>query len=803
MTNPTRSHLARTATAATIVALSGLCSSALAAPQSGNANSPSDTQQSTLSASAKLAAVSAVLALEPGDEALMAQALSNPLKFTEKAQSQEFTRELIVHANTGKSQAAQARITPSIVKSSEFMSEYVVKVPAGVSEGEMAAMLMATGDYLFVEPNWTLFPAVIPNDPLYGSSWQHTRLQSAAAWDIHTGTSDIIVAVCDSGVDIDHPDLRDAYVPGYNAVNNRAEADGGLISDVNGHGSFVSGCAAAQGNNGTGVTGVGWDFGVMPIRVSNNSAGTANAFDLLEGSRWAVDNGARIVNVSFSGGSSSGNQSTANYVISRGGLLFWSSGNDNTFVTFDAPDLILVGSTTSGDNRSGFSNFGTAVDLTAPGSGVRSTNRFGGYNTSSGTSYASPIAAGVGAMIFSANPALSGWDAQDVLYNSVDDLGAPGRDDAFGRGRVNTLKAVQLAQTYVPRLELPIDETFDSASWMDLFSATVGSPSTVVDGEASGSVLMLSSSDQVTTVKLAGSSLPLIPTLSYRFKAEGVEAGEQFTIEMSNEDGSWESIVEYTSTGVDSDGYIDVQTLLPVSFRRHGVELRITAIGNDSSDQWFFEDFRVGDFDATPTVPLADSFEAGLFTLSAWDDNTGATVENIGTTYAAAFNGEQTLESIDVTMAQFGFVPAFIRVDASSDGSAGADDSIDVQVRDVIGNWVSVGTITGDTLSSSPETIQFQSPITAWATDTLRVRLVSSSNDPIFIDNVYVGPDELTSMCSPADFAEPFGQLNFLDVSAFLGAFGASDSSADIDNSGSFNFLDVSAFLTAFGQGCP
>jgi len=793
----------RITNAAVVCSLIAACGMPLATAIAGP--SPTKATAST-SDNQILELASTSLALQPGDRSLMSNALNNPLPFVARPNNQEFTGELIVHAKSSKVRTAQARIAPAIVKSSAFVDEYVVRVPAGLTEGELASMLMATGDYEFVEPNWKLFPLLIPNDSQYGSSWQHTKLQSANAWNLHTGDSDIIVAVCDSGIRTNHADLQAALVPGYNAVDNDAQVDGGQVEDVNGHGTFVSGLAAAQGNNGTGVVGVGWDFRIMPIRVSNNSSGTASGFDLLEGARWAVDHGASVVNVSFSGGASTGNQATAKYVIDRGALLFWASGNDNTFVGYDAPDLVLVGSTTSSDNRSGFSNYGTAVDLVAPGSSVRSTRITGGYGNGSGTSYASPVAAGVGAMILSVRSDLSGQDAQDILYQSVDDLGAAGRDDFFGRGRVNTFNAMQIALAYEPRLGLPLVESFDSANWMDNFVSTSGSPSTVVDVESSGSgsVLVLDSTDQITTVPMGGRTLPaVLPTMSYQFKVAGVEEGENFAIDISQADGSWLNLLDYTAVGTDTDGYIPVAMTLPIDFMWHGVELRMTSDASDSSDQFMIDDLTIDILESSPTAPFVESFEGGLISGFLWDDIDGVTVAVDNATHAAEFAGDEVLESIDIPMLQFGFAPGYVRFDAWAAGSAQADDTMLVEVRNAAQNWETLATLDGNALGTTPSAFEYQTPATAWALDTLRVRLTSAGNDPIYIDNVYVGPDELSSACSAADFAEPYGELDFFDVSAFLGAFNATDLAADINNDGSFDFFDVSEFLTVYGQGCP
>jgi len=744
------------------------------------------------------------LIFQPGDEEVMRAAVLEPLVFLESAQNREFTGEVIVHAKSGRAPVARARLGQTVVKSSAFVDEYTITVPEGLSEGEFAAMLMATGDYKFVEPNWMLFPLNTPNDSQFGSSWQHTRIQSAAAWDLHTGENDIVVAVCDTGVDTNHPDLQAALVTGYNAVNNLAQADGGIVEDINGHGTFVSGCAAAQGNNGTGVVGVGWDFRVMPVRVSNLASGNANAFDLLEGSRWAIDNGANVVNVSFSGGGSPGNQTTAKYVIDRGGLLFWASGNDNSFVGLDGIDLVMVGSTTSSDNKSGFSNFGPGVDLVAPGSSVRSTRIGGSYGNSSGTSFASPIAAGVGAMIFSVRSDLSGQDVQDILYNSVDDLGAPGRDDNFGRGRVNTFNAMQDALAYTPRTHLPLSESFETASWMSLFSTTSGLVSTVADAESAGagSVLLLDGTDQITTAPLGGTMLTQLPLISYGFKIDGAEPGDSYILEFLLSDGSWQTLLDYTATGVDTDGFLPFAIQLPIEYRWHGVKIRITVDGSEASSQWLIDDLKIELPSIVPVAPFVDSFETGLVSVQSWESNTGVGVDINNSTHAAEFVGEQVLESFDIPMMQFGISPGFVRVDAWTGPQSNEGDSIEVEIRNVAGNWESLAIIEAGSLSTAPETFEFQTPITAWAIDSLRLRMTSSSIDPIYIDNVYVGPDQLTQACSDADFTAD-GTLDFFDISAFLSALGNGDIEADLNNDGVLDFFDISAFLTLFGQGCP
>lgn len=786
-----------------LLALSVLTACGLpAAAQQANAQQQ-DRSPAQISSAQKMDLAAQSLDLTQSDLGVMSEALANPMMFVERKNDQEFSGELLVHAKTPNARAAKSRIIPSMKQASAFVDEYVVRVPEGLTEGEFASILMATGDYLFVEPNWKLFPLLTPNDSQFGSSWQHSRIQSTNAWDLHTGDSDIIVAICDSGVDTNHPDLEDALVPGYNAVDHRAEADGGLVEDVNGHGTFVAGCAAAQGNNGTGVVGVGWDFRVMPIRVSNLSSGNASSFAILEGARWAVDNGAHAINASFSGGNSNGNQTAAKYIIDRGGLFFWASGNDNAYVTYDSPDLVIVGSTTSSDNKSGFSNYGPAVDLTAPGSSVRSTRRGGSYGPGSGTSYASPVAAGVGAMIFSVRSDLSGQDVQDILYRSVDDLGAPGRDDSFGRGRVNTFNAVQTALAYQPRIGLPVNESFDSASWMDLLSTTSGSVSTISDAEAIGEVLVLDSTDQVTSGLLGGRTLPSGRVeISFGLKSIGVEAGESFGIEYLTADGAWESAYSYTSLGTDTNGYLPVGFVLPLEFMWHGVQFRMTANGSDASDQWLIEDLFLGRIEPAPVAPFVDSFESGVVSRLLWDDIDGPTAEIQNGSYAAKLIGEQEMESITVPMIQFGLVPGYVRFDAWADAQAGADDILTVEVIDQNNVWNVLATFDGTMLSTEGETFQYRTPILTWFNDTVQIRVSSEGDDAFYVDNVYLGPDMLQPACSQADIVD-FGQLDFVDVSAFVDAFGSGSLLADMNDDQTLDFVDISLFVSAFSKGCP
>jgi hypothetical protein len=719
----------------------------------------------------------------------------------------DFSGELIVRAKPRAARSASTRIAPLMTRQSAFSPEFVVKVPAGMTEGELAGVLMATGDYQFVEPNWVLYPlATTPNDPDFSASWQHTRMQSTLAWDITTGSPDVIVAVCDSGVDQDHPDLAAALVPGYNAVNNLAQVNGGQVDAINGHGTFVAGCAAAIGNNARGVVGAGWNLKIMPVRVSNNAAGTANQFDLTEGARWAAANGAKAINVSYSGANNGSNDVAALDVKLLGGLLLWASGNDGAFVGGIFPHLTIVGSTTSSDAKSGFSNFGTAVDITAPGSGVRSTTNGGGYGNGSGTSYACPMATGVAAMIFSANPNLAPDDVQDVLYTSSDDLGTPGYDQNFGWGRVNTFKAVTQALTYVPRTPLPLTESFDSAAWTTIFAGAAGTPTLEIDPEApsGNSALAIDAGESVETVPLAGATA-FGAGLSTRVavRAEGVPAGNALRVEYLNESSAWITLYEAVSPGIDTP-YIVHDELLPYEFARHNVKVRLIAEGNDG--RWLVDDFSIDEQSVNP-LPFAETFDTARISPNAWTALSGTGIELLGNDFAMSMPNDATATTVKLRLVDLAAFEQWAWFYLSGNGLT-FGDVLTIEYRSGGVGWTNLALVDLEGIGAAAQGVEIQLPFGVAASSDFQLRMTSSTaGGTLFVDDVNIGasrlPDEPVG-CSAADLAEPFGSLNFFDVSAFLGAYNAADPAADLaEPTGTFNFFDVSAFLGLYNAGCP
>lgn len=337
--------------------------------------------------------------------------------------------------------------------------EYLVPVPAGRGDADYTLELAATGEYDYVHPDWLCFLTDTPNDPEIVSQYFHARLRSSLAWDTTTGAG-VIIALVDSGIELSHPEFAGRLVPGFNSPDNLAQVNGGNVADIVGHGTLVAGCAAAAGNNALGGAGVARGASIMPVRASNLSNGSATISQITAGARWAADHGARVVSVSFTGVTNPTVQTTGAYVRTStggGGLLLWAAGNSGSMLTpsADWPDVIIVSSVDSTDARFFGSNFGVPIDVASPGVDIFGPALAGGYTVSTGTSFATPIAAGTLGLIFAANPTISVDDARAAFFAGCEDISTPGEDVNSGNGRVNAHRSVQIA---ISGLDAPITE---------------------------------------------------------------------------------------------------------------------------------------------------------------------------------------------------------------------------------------------------------------------------------------------------------------------------------------------------------
>lgn len=328
--------------------------------------------------------------------------------------------------------------------------EYLVALPKGETLHRFHKRLMESGNFEYAQPDWVVYPNGCPNDANFSAQWHHQQIGSCAAWDFSTGSTGITVAVLDTGVRTSHADLNGNNREGYNATTRTWESFGGDISDLNGHGTMTAGVAAARGNNAAGVSGMGWNLGYRPVRVSEFADGGAFLSTLTAAARTAAESGDKVVSVSYSGVEDPSVESTGAYLRSRGAILVWAAGNEGAALGGARNDnVIVVGANDQSQSLAWFSNRGSRVDFVAPGVGIYTTTRSSNssYGAADGTSFSTPMVAGLCGLILSRNPALSPAQVESILRASAVDLGAPGVDDVFGYGRINAAAALAMAGT--------------------------------------------------------------------------------------------------------------------------------------------------------------------------------------------------------------------------------------------------------------------------------------------------------------------------------------------------------------------
>ena len=292
----------------------------------------------------------------------------------------------------------------------------------------------------YAEPNYEAEFDLTPNDTNY-KVYQGTAmntLNAPAGWDIVTGGGPVI-AVVDSGV-IQHTDLP-TLLPGFSAVSGLSPNN-----DKLGHGTQVSGTLGAAGNNGKGNAGINWNAKIMPVKV-DDANGSLTVANIAKGVRWAVDNGAKIINMSLGSTADSVTLKDAiDYAYNKGCILVAATGNDGkNAVSFPAryPNVLGVGGATNGTARAATSNYGTGLDVVAIGSAY-TTSISGGYGAASGTSFASPQVAGLASLILAVKPGLTNEQVYDIIKQTTKPLGG-GFNAETGHGFINIGAALTMA----------------------------------------------------------------------------------------------------------------------------------------------------------------------------------------------------------------------------------------------------------------------------------------------------------------------------------------------------------------------
>lgn len=382
---------------------------------------------------------------------------------------------------------SQPFVTPS--SSAELMRTYELHFSDINNVEEIIKELIKTGVVEYAEKVpydqllWT------PNDPQFVSNqWGLVQINSQLAWNISLGNAAITVATVDNAVQTNHADLQNAMWvnPGEIAGNGIDDDGNGYIDDINGydvadndnnpnppttqfsHGTHVAGITGASTNNGVGIASIGAGISVVGVKATGNNDNSNSITAGYTGINYAAAAGARVINCSWGGtGFSQTAQNIINSAWNNGSIIVAAAGNDNVSTMFypaGYDNVVSVASTTTNDVKSSFSNYGTWVDVSAPGSTIMSTIPFGNYSNMSGTSMASPMVAGLLGLMLSHYPTMSNNDVIYCLLSSCKNIDTqnPNYIGQLGAGRVDAyaaLQCVDLAKTAPPTVDFVADIT--------------------------------------------------------------------------------------------------------------------------------------------------------------------------------------------------------------------------------------------------------------------------------------------------------------------------------------------------------
>lgn len=729
------------------------------------------------------------------------------------------TPNLIVGFAPGAAEADREALIKQVIAAEVTQRDWMpgvdmarVLTRSGLEVLQAANQLAVMNQTLFAEPDmvFTGRGGAVPNDPRFGELWGlHNTGQSGGqndfdmdvpeAWDVHAGSSAIINVVIDTGVDLTHPDLN--LAPGNDLTGNNTL--GGPGNNCDNHGTPVAGCIAARSNNSTGVAGVAPGCRVASARcfVSNaacdgswttQGAWTVNALN------WAQSIGARVTNNSNGYGFTSAAIDTAYTNTRNAGIVhFASAGNDGSGSLTYPGRLNFVNGVAALNrfgSRASFSQFGTNLDYSAPGQGITSTDRQGGFGYAAGdyavvdgTSFASPYASGVACLLLSRNSGLTPQNIEDIMNATCTDLGVAGYDTGYGSGLVNAQRALNWIVPAGDGCSSAVDVPFGVYS-NTLVGAGNPSPVSLSCGSAGGN-------PDVWYRYVA----PVTGTLIVHTCGTHDGLGTDTVLSLHNSCTSASAACNDDGTG--QCGGADTGTL-----RDSYLEYNLGA------GQAIL--IRVSKFGAT----AVGAFNLTIGFAAANDSCSNATDVSAGGTYFGHLrytSNDQNFTGICGSSATnpdawYRFTaPAgsSVRLVASTCGThdaAGVNTGMDtvLSIHPACGAAAASCNDDGNGECGSADTGSFRDSYLATTVPAGQTVLIRASH----FSTVTPGPFRVnisaTPVACPADFNQS-GAITVQDIFDYLSAYFTQGPGADFNNSGSVTVQDIFDYLTAYFGGCP
>jgi thermitase len=414
--------------------------------------------------------------------------------------------QILVKFHPGTSAQTQAYVNGrhggTVASQISAIGVQVVHVPAGQTAAAARAYA-AEPTVAYAEPDGTVTATEVPNDPSFNLQWGMAKVQAPDAWGVTHGSASVPVAVLDTGVQASHPDLAGKVVAAKNFTSSTT------LDDVYGHGTHVAGIAAAVSNNSTGVAGLGWNVTVMNAKVLGDN-GSGSLSSVAQGVTWAADNGARVINMSLGGTTASSTLDDAiNYASNKGVVVVAAAGNNASSAPFYpaySTNVIAVAASNEWDQLAPYSDYGTWVDMAAPGSNIYSTLPGSTYGNRSGTSMASPHVAGLAALVSGQVSDTNGNgrindEVRARIESTTDNVGL-----AIGGGRINAYRAVQNASSPPPPTTGTVaGRVTDASTGSAVAGATVSTSDASATTDAAGNYTLGNVATGTVTVSASAS----------------------------------------------------------------------------------------------------------------------------------------------------------------------------------------------------------------------------------------------------------------------------------------------------------